>query len=184
MFSSLPSGCNANLLLALDIGASGLASLAMLVESVYKLISCSWSWKRKNPTIRFVQWQQKMLQESFNNQAFVSNAFVTFPRGSIFGTWVTTGVFGYSRLAGPAACYKSLYSGSLTCVSAGERDGPPENHPQRAARVYSDLHPWCGSQVDSHPAYLHPCTKVSSLSNFLFFLRFNAVLWMRCFCLT
>ncbi|XP_036979536.1 CUE domain-containing protein 2 isoform X2 [Acanthopagrus latus] len=42
----------------------------MLVESVYKLISCSWSWKRKNPTIRFVQWQQKMLQESFHNQAF------------------------------------------------------------------------------------------------------------------
>lgn len=82
-----------------------------------------------------------MLQQSFHNQAFVSNAFVTFPRGPIFGTLVTTAVFGYLRLAGPAACYKSLYTSSVTCVSAGERNGPPENHPQRAARVYSDLHP-------------------------------------------
>lgn len=63
----------------------------------------------------------------------------------------------------------------LYCA-VGERNGPPQNHPQCAARIYSGLHSWCRSQVNNFTAFLYPHKKCSSVRFTVTFFFFYHIL--------
>lgn len=110
--------------------------------------------------------------------------------------WLTAVVFGCSGFAVTAAPHHTCpgqlqrftFKYFLSCA-VRKRNGPPQNHPQRSARVHPDLHPWCRSQVINYPSiflFFSFFEKYNSVSFTvtLLFVPCIAAHWMMSSCLT
>lgn len=110
-----------------------------------------------------IRWGSGLSQPSFRKKCFYNMPMLVYV--CVCSTlYLVHGwqLFGYLRFAATAAlnCFGIYYRSFPALIffppflQAGERDGPPKNHPQRTSRIHSELHSWCRCQVNDLQALL------------------------------